>query len=79
VKCSSNRGCASSHRWIAGALWAERLSQITWTARSGATWRSMSSRNALKSSARCWAEVLPMTLPVAMFSAANRSIVPCRW
>src|SRR6266540_3454268 len=36
VKCSANRGCASSHRWTARALWAERLSQITWTARLGA-------------------------------------------
>ena len=28
--------------------------------------------------ARCWADSLPITLPVAVFSAANRSMVPCR-
>ena len=39
---------------------------------------SISSRNAVKSCAACWAEVFPITVPVAVFSAASRSTVPCR-
>ena len=31
-----------------------------------------------KPTARRWADRRPMTLPVAVFSAANRSMVPCR-
>jgi len=31
-----------------------------------------------ESCAACWAEVFPITMPVAMFSVANRSTVPCR-
>src|ERR1700735_2611145 len=40
-KCSANRGWAASQRCTTGALWVERLSQITWTARPGAVWRSI--------------------------------------
>ena len=52
MKCSWTRGWASSHRWTAGALYTDRLSQITWTARPGSTWRSISSRKSRKSTAR---------------------------
>jgi len=31
-----------------------------------------------KSTARCWADSFADDLAVAMFSAANKSIVPCR-
>ena len=78
MKCSWTRGWASSHLWTTGALWADRLSQITWMARPGAVCRSISSRKSRKSMARCWADSLPITVPVAVFSAANRSMVPCR-
>ena len=78
VKCSTKRGWASSQRCTGGALWVDRLSQITWTARAGSVWRSIWSRKSRKSTARCWADSLPITVPVAMFSAANKSIVPCR-
>ena len=60
------------------SLCTERLSQIRWTARPGSTVWSIWSRKSLKSSAACRAEVFPITLPVAVFSAANRSTVPCR-
>ena len=78
VKCSTKRGWASSQRCTTGALQAERLSQITWTSRAGSVWRSIWPGKSRKSTARCWAVSLLITLPVAMFSAANRSIVPCR-
>ena len=61
-----------------GALCADRLSQITWMARPGSVCWSSWSRKSRKSIARCWADSLPITLPVAVFSAANKSMVPCR-
>ena len=78
MKCRWTRGWASSHLCTAGALWADRLSQITWMARLGSVCRSIWSRKSRKSIARCWADSWPITLPVAVFSAANRSMVPCR-
>ena len=35
VKCSTKRGCASSHFLIAGVLWVELLSSTMWTSRLG--------------------------------------------
>ena len=78
VKCSWTRGWASGHFWTTGALCADRLSQITWMAGPGPVCRSIWSRKSRKSIARCWADSFPITVPVAVFSAANRSIVPCR-
>jgi hypothetical protein len=78
VKCRANRGRASSRCCTTGALCAERLSQITWTARAGSAWRSIWSGKSRKSTARCWADSLLITLPAAMFSAASKSTVPCR-
>jgi hypothetical protein len=71
-------GWASSHLCTTGALCADRLSQIRWMARPGSVCRSISLRKSRKSMARCWADRWPITLPVAVFSAANRSMVPCR-
>jgi hypothetical protein len=51
VKCSTKRGWASSHLRTAGALCAERLSQITWTSRPGSTAWSIWSRKSRKSMA----------------------------
>ena len=78
VKCMTKRGWASSHLRTAGALWVERLSQITCTSSEGSTAWSIWSRKSRKSTARCWADSLLMTLPFAMFRAASRSVVPCR-
>jgi hypothetical protein len=71
-------GSASSDLCTTGALCADRLSQITWMARPASVWRSISSRKSRKSTARCWADSLPITWPVAVLTAANRSTVPCR-
>ena len=40
MKCSTKRGCAVSHFWIAGVLWVELLSRMTWTSSSAGTSRS---------------------------------------
>src|SRR5262249_17428251 len=71
-------GWASSHRCTTGALCADRLSQITWISGPGPVCRSISSRKSRKSTARCWADSLPIRFPGAVSSAANRSIVPWR-
>jgi hypothetical protein len=78
VKCRTNRGWASSHLCTTGALWVERLSQMTCTASPGSTAWSIWSRKSRKSAAVCWAGSLLMILPFAMFRAANRSVVPWR-
>ena len=37
VKCSTNRGCCASQRWICGVLWLEALSSTRCTSRSAGT------------------------------------------
>jgi Transposase, Mutator family len=59
VKCRTKRGWASSQRCTTGALWLDRLSQITWTVRPGAVCRSIWSGQSRKSIARCCADSLP--------------------
>src|SRR5215475_2907775 len=67
----------SSHLCTTGALCADWLSQMTWMAWPGSVCRSISSRKFRKSTARCWADRWPMTLPVAVFSGkTGRCAVP---
>ena len=65
MKCSTKRGWAVSHCWIAGVLWVEALSSTTCTSSSAGT-----------SAVERLQELLELDRAVAA-SAASRS--PCRW
>jgi hypothetical protein len=74
------------HRWMAGGLWVEEVSQLTCNANSAGTARSTWAKNRLDSTARWRAVSWEMTLSEARSTAAYRLVVPwrvaswvCRW
>ena len=69
---------SSSQLWTLGVSWVEGLSKMTCTSRPAGTCRLTLFKNATKSAEVCDLRMSVITVPAAMFSAANRSQVPLR-
>jgi len=77
-RCHRRRSLWANYFVICGVEWADRLSRTTWTPRPRGTLASICLKNHRTSVPVCPLFRSVRTCPVAMFIAANRSMVPFR-